>query len=98
MGIAPQFVSIPGCSRSTYERLRLRHGSLLCREMECRYESDREELAVTPFRRESLRQCSSLFSSDQQSQAGLCASVPEIFPEPIRSCIYRECNPGRADL
>ena len=38
--------------KKAYERRLLRHGSLLCREMGCRCESDREELAVTPCPRE----------------------------------------------
>src|SRR5262245_52003493 len=66
--------------------------------MGCRYGADRGGLAATPFRRESLLRYRSLFSSDRQSQVGQRAFVPEIFQEPIRSCIYRECSPDPADL
>src|SRR6267154_2986542 len=81
--------------RRAYERRLLLHGSLLYREMGCRCESDREESAVALFRRESLRRCRSLLSSDRQWLASRRGSLPEISREPIRSCTYRECNPGR---
>ena len=61
-----EFASCDSELTRAFERRLLRHGSLLCREMGCRYGSDREELAVTLFRRESLRRCRSLFSSDRQ--------------------------------